>query len=322
MPSPQLGDVHVNRPLTNISIAYMQKQENFIATRAFPVVPVSKKSDSYFIYDRDDWFRIQAELRAPGAVSAGSGFNLSTATYTANVYAVHKAIDDQIRSNADAPLDMDIDATRWITQQLMLKREKIWSNSFFTTSTWTGSTTGSDITVGTQWNDASSDPIKDVTDQMIAMAQKTGNKPNRMVIGPNVWAALKNHPDVLDRVKYTQKGIVTKELLASLFDVDEVLVPMASEVTTAENAATDTYAFIFGKHALLMHAAPAPSLLTPSAGYFFNWTGLLAGGGAEAMRIKKFREEPKSADIVEGELAFDAKVVAADLGVFYSSVVA
>lgn len=321
MPNPALSDVHVNRPLTNIAIAFAQSQDAFIAGRATPIVPVAKKSDSYFLYSRDDWYRIQARERAPGAEAPGGGFDLTTDTYTATVYAVRKDVDDQIRANADAPLNVDRDATEWCTLQLLLKREKVWSSTFFAASTWTGSTTGADITVGTQWNDAASDPITDVTNQIIGMAQKTGYKPNKMVIGPNVWAALKNHPDILDRVKYTQKGIVTRELLASLFDVDEVLVPFAVEVTSAEDATTDTYAFVYGKNALLMYASPSASLMTPSAGYIFNWTGLI-GSGRDALRIKKYRMEQNSADRVEGESAFVPKVIAADLGVYFTSVVA
>jgi hypothetical protein len=33
MPNPTAGDVHVNRPLTNISIAYMQDAAGFVADR-------------------------------------------------------------------------------------------------------------------------------------------------------------------------------------------------------------------------------------------------------------------------------------------------
>ena len=40
MPEPQLNSVHVNRPLTNISQAYMQDASDYIADKIFPVVPV------------------------------------------------------------------------------------------------------------------------------------------------------------------------------------------------------------------------------------------------------------------------------------------
>jgi hypothetical protein len=47
MPNPTQADLHVNVPLTNVSIAYIQKADAFIATKVFPKVPVSKQSDLY-----------------------------------------------------------------------------------------------------------------------------------------------------------------------------------------------------------------------------------------------------------------------------------
>jgi hypothetical protein len=61
--------------------------------------------------------------------------------------------------------------------------------------------------------------------------------------------------------------------------------------------------------------------LVPSAGYTFSWTGLL-GSGAEGGRISKFRMEHLKADRIELEQAFDLKLVAADLGYFFNTVVA
>ncbi|MCK4517851.1 hypothetical protein KAT92_03685, partial [Candidatus Babeliales bacterium] len=82
MPQPTLSDVHVDRPLTNISIAFIQKQTNFIAEQIFPAIPVPKKSDIYYVYDRDAWFRDDMEKRAPSTESAGSGYTLSTEGYS------------------------------------------------------------------------------------------------------------------------------------------------------------------------------------------------------------------------------------------------
>src|SRR5438132_3569513 len=124
MPEPTLSSVHVNRPLTNISQAYMQDSTDYIADRIFPVVPVQKQSDRYFVYTKGDWFRDEAQQRAPGTQSAGSGYNLdNTPSYYAPVYAIHKDVDPQIRANSDVPLNADRDATLWVTHRIMLKRE-------------------------------------------------------------------------------------------------------------------------------------------------------------------------------------------------------
>ena len=73
MAEPTLGSVHVNRPLTNISQAYIQDSADFVADKIFPVVPVQKQSDRYFVYTKGDWFRDEAQIRAPATESAGGG---------------------------------------------------------------------------------------------------------------------------------------------------------------------------------------------------------------------------------------------------------
>src|ERR1035438_6133175 len=73
MPQPTLQDVHVNRPLTNISVAYLQEAAGveFVADKAFPAVPVENKSDLYYTYARADFNRDEMQKRALSAESAG-----------------------------------------------------------------------------------------------------------------------------------------------------------------------------------------------------------------------------------------------------------
>lgn len=325
MPNPTASDVYVNAILTNMSLAYMQSQDQFIADKVFPVIPVEYQSGRYFTYNREEWFRTEARLRAPSTESAGSGWRIdNTPTYYAPVYAVHKDIDDQVRANVQRPLDIDRDATEWTTRQMLLKKELLWTNQNFATSIWgldmIGTASTVDATHFIQWSNANSSPIQDIENQRLAIAQTTGYTPNKLVIGPQVFAQLKNHPSILDRIKYTQKGLVTTDLLAELFEVDEVLVPMVVQNTAAEGLAGQ-YSFVYGKNALLVYAAPNPGLLTPSGGYTFAWTGYL-GASAAGSRISSFRMEWLKSDRIEGEIAVDMRVVGAPLGVFFSGAVA
>ena len=66
MPQPTLQDVHVNRPLTNVSVAYLQEAAGveFVADKAFPAVPVENKSDLYYTYARADFNRDEIEACA------------------------------------------------------------------------------------------------------------------------------------------------------------------------------------------------------------------------------------------------------------------
>lgn len=326
---PTQSDVHINRPLSSILVAYMQDDTKAISKSAFPVVGVQYKTDTYYKWDRGDFFRISAAERAPGTESEGGGFTVSTDTYDCKEYAIHKDIEDPVRDNADEQLNLDEAATRYIAQQLTLKREKVFNTTFIKTGIWTGSSTGSDLTgvAGApgagqfkQWDQSSSTPIEDLRNQIVAMEEKTGYRPNKLVLGPHVWKKLEDHAELIDRVKYTQKGVATKDLIASLLGLDDILVGSLIE-NTGKEGQTDAYSFIHGKSALLLYAPATPSLMEPSAGYIFAWTKRY-GNGAEGQRVKKFRMEEIESDRIEGQMNFAMKQVCADLGCYFTAAVA
>lgn len=321
MAQPTASDVHVNAPLTDLSIAWMQDDSNFIADAMFLTVPVRKQSDRYYVYLRNNWFTAKAKKRAPATESAGSGFELdNTPTYFADVYAIHKDVDDQIRSNCDAALDLDRDSTEFVTRDLVLKREVTWATDFFTTGVWTGSTTGTDVTPAPLWSAVGSTPIVDMRSQLTATKRRTSFRANVLAMGEEVWSILQDHPDFTDRIKYTQTAIVTTDLLAAVLGVDEVLIGGAVQNTALEGA-TENMQFIFGKNVLMLYRPSRPGLLTPAAGYTFAWVDLF-GANAMGGRIKRFRMEPLASDRIEGEMSYDQKQVAAEMGAFLSGVVA
>ena len=316
MPQPTSQQVHVDAILTNISVAYMQQQANFIASRVFPIVPVSKQSDKFFTYTKNDWFRDEAQRRADATESAGGGYGLSTDTYHADVFAFHKDIGDQTRANADAPIQVDREAAEFVTMRLLLKMETQFVSSFFTTGVW-----GTDDTPSNLWSDyTSSDPLGDVEDGKRAILSTTGFEPNTLVLGYDVFRALKNHPVLVDRIKYTSSQTLTEGLMASLFDIPRVMVAKAVKATNNEGA-TQAYDFTHGKNALLTYSAPSAGLLQPSGGYVMSWTGV-SGGLGQTIGTSRIRMEQFKADRIEGEMSFDMKVIGSDLGYFFNACVA
>jgi len=323
MPNPTSGDVYVSNPLTNIAIAYMQ-QGAYVAPLLAPVIPVEVQGGSFRTYNREDWLRSEAQERAPGTESVGSGWRLGTSTYFARVYAVHKDVDDQTRANQQAPINLDRDATQWVTQQLLLKREQLVQTSLFGTGIWGTDRTGVAAAPSAgqfiQFDQAASTPIPYIRAEQRLMQSTTGFRPNTLIIGAQVFDALMDNATILERIKYTQAGFIDMELLARAFGVDRVIVPEAIQNTAAEGL-SGSYSFVFGKSMLLAYVNPNPSPLTPSAAYTFAWTGY-TGAQATGLRIKRFRLEQIASDRVEGEFAFTPQVISPDLGRFYASAVA
>lgn len=318
---PLGSTVHIDAALTNYTNAYVQSAEDFIATKVFPLVTVNHQSGKYFTYTKNDWFRDEARKRAPADESAGSGYNMSTDNYSCDVYAFHKDVPDQIAKNADIAINAESDAARFVAQRMLLKHEIEWAATFFTTSVWTTDVTGGSNF--TQWdNYASSRPLVDVQTGKETVLGRTGLEPNTLILGYQVWSDLINHPDFVDRIKFTSPDAVNAGTVAKLLGVDRLLVMKAVKATNVENE-TAAYSFVAGKHALLCHVAPLVGLLTATAGATFVWQDVSdgqAGMGANVGTVRIPIPEKRVLRI-ESQMAWDSKVVGADLGYFFASAV-
>jgi hypothetical protein len=317
MPQPDIRDAHVDQLLTSLSHAYMNESANYIADKVFPVVAVKKQSARIAKYTKADWFRDDAALRAPGTESAGTGFTVDTTdTYFCDNFAVHKDIADEVRENTDQPFDPDLEATMLVTDRLLLRREISFATDFIKTSCW-----GTDSNkTAAPWSDyGTGNPIGDVETGKDAIHKCTGREAKDMVLGREVWTVLKHHPDFIERIKYTQRGVLTSEIVAAILELDRLLIGKAIKNTYDEGQtdAVAAYSYVVTDSALLLHVAPRPALLTPSAGYTFHWSNF----GALSF-IRRLRNDFTQVDRIEGHTYFDQKAVGTDLGYYMYNLVA
>lgn len=324
MSQPTKAMVHIDRALTNIAIAYKNEASDYVATDVFPEVPVRKQSDLYFIYDKESWLRRESNVkRAPGTESSGGGYTISNESYYCDRFAFHMDLTPEDYDNADTPLEPEADATEFVTEKLMIEREHLFMSTFFASGVWNtdieGVASGATGTQVLQWNDESSTPIADIKAGRLAIKRLTGKMPNVLLLGMDTFEALSEHPDFIERIKYTQMGVMTESLIASIVDVEKVVVGKAVSNTANEGATEDTD-FIAGKSALLCYANPRPGIKKPSAGYIFGWKGAVGNGAM--IRVKKFDLEQYEVTRVEASMNFDMKVISTELGYFFKTIVA
>ena len=332
--SPGQGDVHVNRPLTNISVAYMQDESDFVAERVFPNIPVQKRADLYFEFPIGEFNRDEMRERAPGTETPGGGYEVSTDPYYARVFGLHKDIDDQILANYDSPLSADTEATNWLSMQGMMQKERRWQDTYFKTDVWTLEVQGGSARTGAldwthasnnelqYWNQAGADPIENIREGKREMQARTGFRPNILTLGRPVYDALVDHGDIigrLDRGQTSGIAMTNREQLAALFELDQVLV-MDAVFNAAAQGEAAAMSFVGGKGALLSYRPASPGLMTPSAGYHFGWAGYL-GAAQNGVRMKRFRWEAVNANRVEIESAYDFRLISAAMGVFFKDIV-
>ena len=316
---PDLTDVHVDKLLTAISVGY--KNENYIAPQVAPFVLVEKESDIVPQYVQDFWFRDVAQKMAPGDKTPRSGFTVdNTLKYSVDEYGIGKEIPDRIRANTDQPYDLDKDAALWVAEMIHLRWEAHFGTNIFNTGKWTGSSTGLDLagnTDFTKWSDYGlSDPVADIRKQRRAIRQKIGRHGNILILAEDVMDTLIDHPLLVERVKYSG-GDVAESLISKLARIDKVLVGSSMQATNAEGA-TLALADIFTDDALLLYLPASPGRFQPSAIYTFVQREY---SGADKMVIRRFRDDERRVDTVEGRTLFDMKIIDARAGAFFNDAI-
>ena len=316
---PTLPDIHIDMALTDYSSALFQDLGGSVASQAFSNRNVDQQSNRFHIYNAADLHRTDAQKRAPNTSSPRRDYGLATGRYDCDVWDVSYDVSEQERANQDAVLDAEQDAARLLVEDLIMTENREWATAAFATTIW-GGTDQTGGTEFTQWDDAASTPIENLRGQNSDISANTGRSANKLVLGHDTWnSGLVDHPDLLDRIKHTQTGIVTQGLLANILDLDQVIVNSAIRNTAGEGLA-ETAAFQLGDSALLLHAPDTIGPKTATAGIRFNWSGLIGGG---LIRTKRF-ESPQDDAMprVESSMAFDHHVQTAALGRFFSDTIA
>ncbi len=311
---PETAQVHIDVALTNVSVGYANAA--FIAEQIAPPVPVRKQSGKYFIYDAArEAFRQTSDQRAPGAEANEIGFDISSDSYYCEDHALEAVIPDEERENADPAIQPDIDHTEFLSEKIALNQEielaaLIYGNASITNTTLVGDD---------QWSDPDSDPIAAVEAQKEAIIEAVQAAPNTLVLPYPVFARVRTHPAIVDKMKYVQLAAGTTAQLAALFDVERVLVPRAIK-NTAQPGQTPQIDYVWGKNALLAYVPPRVGLKQAAFAYSFRWA--LAPGSVNGHVVETWRENRRKADMIRVQKYYDMKLIAPGAAYLWKNAVA
>ena len=331
MPLLTPSSVHIDQPLTNLTLAYAQSQESFVADKVFPVVGVDKQSDKYYEYNRADMNRSgDVKKLAPRTEVERIGMAISSDSYYADVYGLGMDFDEQTLANEDAALDIRSAGAQTLVNRLMIHREEQFASTFFSAGVWGNQDLQSGRSI-VEWDQALATPIKNVTDaSKTIQLQSGGFRPNTMVVGREVHDALINSSDILKRIGLeagattASPALATRQMMARIFEVENYYVMEAVKNTAVEGAA-ESPAFIGGKHAMLCYTPSNAGLMTPAAGLTFAWNNI-PGVNNLGISVESFSDDAlkrqQIAEMIQVKMSYDMKVVGADLGFFFETIVA
>lgn len=260
-----IRDVVVDPALSQVSIAY--KNEEYIAEQLFPVVSVAKQTGKYYVYDKSN-FRRNKTARAIGAKANEVEFGLSTSPFSCEDHALKEPVPFEILEQADAALNPEVDAAESVTEMLLVDKEIALATSMADTAVITQNVTlsGTD-----QWSDFdNSDPFDDIRTAINTVQLAIGRRPNTLVLGQTTFNKLADHPDVVDRIKYTNGTAITAEMLAKLFDLEKCIVGKAV-YNSANEGQTDSMGYIWGKHAWVAYVPKETRLKQVALGFTITY---------------------------------------------------
>jgi len=258
--------------LTNFSVGFQAPE--LIYSQVSPTVPVATQGGKYRVFDRSGWL-IYNDRREPGAEAHEiQGGKWSEDTYWCVEHAIAAPVYDEELQNlgvdranpANAALFAGIepllDATEATTRAIELRLETELATLLRATGTYAGghSTT---LSGTSQWSDYSgtSDPISVVEAAIRTVYSKIYQVPNVMIIPWYVWSFLRNHPKIVDRIKYT--AITAEDAFLQLTGFKGKLLIPESVYNTADNVdATESVSEVWGKDVILARVDTTPQMKT------------------------------------------------------------
>lgn len=203
------------------------KNAAFVGGILFPKVPVAQRAGKIVAFGKED-FMLYSTGRSPGSNTKRVSFGYAGAPYALESHSLEGQLPVETLQEAQAVpgIDMSMTTVNKTQNIIALRLEKQQADTARTAATYAAA---NKITLAgtSQWSDLTSgisDPVKVIEDGKEAVRAKVGKRPNVAVIGAKVFAYLKQHPKIVDRIKYTGRDIATPELLASLFGLEQVVI--------------------------------------------------------------------------------------------------
>lgn len=302
---PGITEVHTDTYLSEVAEKF--PSQDFVVSALLPFAPVRKASDTYFKLDTERKALREIDThRAPGNEANVVDWATGSGTYSCVPHALAHKLPDEVRDNQDQPIIDEVNAVEWLTEQLYLQMEIKAAAALAAGVT----TNASDINA-TPWNsDANGDPISNFNTAHAAIEEAVGMHANVFVCDQKVFRALRNHTDIVERVKGgatpENSATINEQVLAEILDVDRVVVARNLKNTAIEGQ-TASLSRIWGQTAYLAFVNPRPSRQNISLGYSFVWN---RSGAVNGWVTTMWRNDPAQSDMFQVDVSYDQKIMA------------
>lgn len=302
--------VHINAAMTDVSLAY--SNDGFLADQLVPVIPVEKRSDSFYVYSRRDVAHVPRTLMGPSTPAPTGTHSESTGTYIVKDYGRKQIVSRAMQGNADPGLDPLQDANLQNMQELMLERESRAASLLCTSSNYGSNTAAASVV----WsNESTGVPLSDINTGIAAIPFSGGDARLIGFCCRTVWNALRKHPQILGLKGLAASGQASRQEVASFFELDDILV---SDVTADTNNIGQSASYSYLYTATVFGIVRVPKTLTRRSSAFGVTFRVKPG-----VRVDSWYDQDlgvDGSDVVVTTMSEDIKQTQSDMGYLITGV--
>lgn len=209
----------VDPVLTNLARGYRNAQ--YIGENLFPIAEIEKESGIIPLFGKEA-FRLWATERAIRAKT-----NVMTADDAGTMDVVLREHDlaypIDYREKAEAMFNEESKAAKRVKDAIDLGREVTAGRLAQDPDTYDA---GAKVVLSgaSQWSGGGGDPVKNIEDGKEVVRERTGMRPNTIVMGAAAYASLKFHPKLAAALGSQERKLITLEHLKSLFGVGDIFI--------------------------------------------------------------------------------------------------
>lgn len=323
----RVSRVHQPAFLQSVSIGF--SNPILIAERICPTIGVAKQNDLYRVFGRNT-MRTHETRWAPGGIPNAITMRWSSDQYFAELRKLRILLTDAERNNSDSDIQIESKYTEIVTNAIDIGREKRVADLFTTAANYSAdhkivNAGGSEYDQDAVF--ATAQILLDMQ-SMVSVVAQSAMVPSQflsVVIPQTVFdQAIKNNAAILDRIKYTQTGVVTADLLRALLDVKEVLISQSMTTGSGpETADSDVITgfvptYLWGDTIWIGIVNANENQGAPWFARTFRWNGETSGSDRQ-VRIYRSEDEGQEADWIEVKEARGEKLAFADGGAILSN---
>ena len=302
----RLEDLRINAYLSEVARGY--GNNSFIAENLFPIIDSEKEKIDIFQFNKEAFqlYDTERAIRANSNVISPKGFSKHTATLAEHDLAY--PIDYREEDEAEK-VKLQLHATNVVTEGLKLKLEKQCADLAQDPKNY--ATENKIALSGTsQFTNDASDPLKVVNTGKDAVCGKIGKDPNTLVMGQEVWQALKQNTSLKNLIASSSNKIITLDLLKEFFEIENIVVGRSIYADANNN-----FARVWGNNIILAYVPKLTSRTEydPSFGYTVR--------KKDALQIDEYQKEGNKVKYIRATDIYTPFLVGAEAGYLISNAV-